>query len=215
MRTFWISVIFIGLGGISFIAWGRLRSTGPSDAVELTVQGESNDDLRARLDRLEHLAGRSVAAAISQPRIADSFDKDAVGTEAHAEPAPEKSIEEQQREQAERTQRETEFLNDNLAKQADDPAWSRGFETTLQDKLSKAFPSSDGLQIECRSSLCRVAIHHAEQSDQAAFLRDLPNHVPKIAAMRWNTDGDGKTTVHIVRDGFAPPNIPADSDTTL
>ncbi|MDZ4694441.1 MAG: hypothetical protein SGI86_04780 [Deltaproteobacteria bacterium] len=215
MRTFWISVIFLGLGGLSVVAWSRLRGTQPSAVAEFAAPSENEDDLRARLARLEHLAGRSVAAAISQPSNEKPSDKDAVENETHAEPTTVKSIEDQQQEQAERNRKETEFLNENFAKQADDPAWSRGFETTLQDKISKAFPSTNDVQVECRSSLCRVAIHHVEEGGQAAFLRDFPNHVPKIAAMRLNTDGTGQTTVHIVRDGYPPPTFTAESDTSL
>lgn len=81
MRTFWISATFLAVGGLSVVAWNRNQDKETAAVTESPSEDENeNDDLQARLARLEHLAGRSVAAAITSPGI----------TKATGEPEAEK-----------------------------------------------------------------------------------------------------------------------------
>lgn len=78
MRAFLISIIALAVGALSVVAWNRIQRKEAPAVSEPAPDNESDDDLRARLTRLERLADRSFAAAMTRPDVT----KAAGGSEA-------------------------------------------------------------------------------------------------------------------------------------
>lgn len=105
-----------------------------------------------------------------------------------------------------------EKLDAELGRESIDRAWSAGTSSDI-NAVFKPLTSSQLVNVDCRSSLCRVLIRHDSAEDQHGFAKKILGAPPFDQDVLFRYDFDStppKTTLYVARQGVSLPQLVGD-----
>jgi hypothetical protein len=178
---------------------------------ETEVGEDGRDSLADRLTAVERKLeqARSRAAATLSPAPAPT--EQAKAGEAAAEEGASPEAEPRSREQwAKEVIGSYEAFH---AGQSKDPAWSASTSRAIVETLHEVnMEGSTADAVDCRTTVCRLDIGHADQAAQAYFLQHIPVQPPFDTSGFYHRveteDGASRTVLYLARNGFELPPPP-------
>lgn len=175
-------------------------------------------EVRARLDRTEAVAPQGGRPGSGSPA---SSAKTAHGEQASSVNKPAAAMEEQQRAKLtpeEQAAQDNAYqleaaaaLEGRMAGEDYDTVWASNFQSDLQRGLmAESFTGTRLLGVQCKSSLCRVALDHDDPDTEAQFFEhilELPVMANTQAYYQRENNADGSTSLvmYIAREGQSLP----------
>lgn len=172
--------------------------------------------LRADLAQLQHNQGESRQAANvavqtgSTPVDASLYQADAWATDTGStQTKPLDGAQEPPLTGRERRERVVKSMETRMMAEDQDPRWGTRVESELADGVQAAgLPGSDLVSVECRSSLCRLNLRHANAEAEDDFLGNiagLPGTQDTELFYTRDEMADGSTdmVIYLARQGYS------------
>jgi hypothetical protein len=177
----------------------QARSAAPRAGDDrVALLHEQVGELRGELDRMRHRQEGTLAQITMATRSADggtsSDDLDHLAESREPQPSEQEKV-------AEVTRR----LDERIQTEPSDPTWDAEVRREITTVLSGRLASSRLVLADCRATLCRAQVSHANEEARDDFLDALPMTRPfSTEGFVRTTDVDGapRTVVYFARPGL-------------
>jgi hypothetical protein len=113
-----------------------------------------------------------------------------------------------------RKEEHVERLDAIIQQQAVDTEWAGEAETRIRGALEfSELKTSRLMGVDCRTTACRMTVHHKDQAAaeafQMIFIQQVGDLLPNALMTHFDLDGgESETVVHLARDGYRLPRVP-------
>jgi hypothetical protein len=197
------TVVMIALGAIASRFVGGARPAPVADAanVERAAMSRQVAELERKVESLQSSQARP------QPIPLAAASTTARGTAVRPETPP--LTDEQRRARAiENEQRVAQRLDRHIEEEAIDGAWANRAAREMSDSVRTALPGTKVEDVRCQTSMCRVAVTHADAKAEEDFVATLPHLSPFASSgiiRKVGTEEAPRSVVYIARAGFDLP----------
>jgi hypothetical protein len=193
----------IALGAIASRFVGGARPAPAADAANFDRAAMSRQvaELERKVDRLQ--SSQTRPEPIPLP-VASSAAR---GAAVRPETPP--LTDEQRRARAiENEQRVAQRLDRRIEEEAIDGAWANTTARQMSETVRTSLPGTKVEDVRCQTSMCRVAVTHADAKAEEDFVATLPHLSPFASSgiiRKVGTEEAPRSVVYVARAGFDLP----------